>query len=316
MYSREIFMGIKGYLIFCLALAKDFLFAMYHFAIKATPTFQAGVIITFLTQGEKPVQIFENIWLDRLVKAVRCVAELLEFPKKVLATFHWTIDGGYRDFSGDQKKKHIHMFCCDTMLHLENVPSTFANGMEDGADAKKWWSTDEKNDCFDQQQIDEVMGSVRNEKKGSGIVKACDPWRIQFYEHMCIRINGIIFTRYLTRIIIKFASSLCYLITGLLIRSSPSSQILNMVIDHSGAMPTRMLVFGLLFLCLDTCECAIVMYIQMAEERRRQYNFRRFARFFDSSKAFLIMITLCHICCNSDVFLTFSSLKFCDKALL
>ena len=42
------------------------------------------------------------------------------------------------------------------MLHLENVPSTFANGMEDGADAKKWWSTDEKNDCFDQQQIDEV----------------------------------------------------------------------------------------------------------------------------------------------------------------
>jgi hypothetical protein len=36
----------------------------------------------------------------------------------------------------------------------------------------------------------------------------------------------------------------------------------------------------------------------------------------DTSKAFLIMITLCHICCNSDVFLTFSSLKFCDKALL
>ncbi len=52
-----------------------------------------------------------------------------------------------------------------------------------------------------------------------------------------------------------------------------------------------------------------VMSVQLGDERRRKYNFRRFARFFQGSKSFLIMITLCHICCNSDVFLTFPSLK-------
>ena len=42
MYSREIFTGLKGYLLFFLVVGKDFMHSMYHFAIKATATFQAG----------------------------------------------------------------------------------------------------------------------------------------------------------------------------------------------------------------------------------------------------------------------------------
>jgi hypothetical protein len=313
MYSREIFMGIKGYLLFALAMGWTFWFHIWYFAIKATATFQAGVIITFLTKGGTKPQIFANVCMDRTVNAFKCIAECLEPLKNCIATFHWTIDGGYRTFGPDQDKTTVHLFVCDTMMHLKNVPSTFANGMEQGSDAKKWWATDDKNDTFDQRQIDDVMAQEAAPDTRSPFLEVCEPWRIKFYEQICLRINGIIFTRYLTRIIIKFASSLCYLITGLLIRETPSSQILNMVIDHSGAMPTQLLAYGLIFLAMDCLECSLVMYIMMYEERRKAYNLRRFARFFDGQKAFLIMITLCHICCNSDVFLTFSSLKFCGS---
>jgi hypothetical protein len=249
------------------------------------------------------------------VNACKCIAAWLEPFKNAVATFHWEIDGGARTFSAEQEKTTVHMYFCDTILHLKNVPSTFVNGAELGSEEKKWWATDEQNSTFDQQQIDDVMTTECVDTR-SPFVRVCEPWRVRFYEHLSIRCGGIMFTRYLTRIIIKFASSLCYLITGYAIRNTPSSQILNMVMDHSGEMPTRMLIFGALFLTLDILECMIVMYVQMGEPRRKEYNFRRFARFFDKKKAFLIMIVSCHICCNSDVFLTFSSLKFCDKPSL
>jgi len=317
MYSRQIFMGLHGYLIFCLALGKGFLHNMVHFAIKSTPTYQAGTMITFLTKGEgkkgKKHQIFENIWVDRFVKALTTFDWVVGIPNRMLAVFHWDIDAGYRNFT-DQKKTKLRYFCCDTMMHLKNLPSTYSNGLEESDSQQKWWATDEQNNTFDQQQIDELMVSEGGTKH-SGAIAVCQPWRVKFYEQICVRLNGIIFTRYLTRIIIKFASSLCYLITGFLIRKTPSSKILNMVMDHSGDMATKLWFFGFVFLCLDCVEAAIVMNIQMSNTRRRKYNFRRFARFFDTKKAFLVMITLCHICCNSDVYLTFSNLKFCDAPL-
>merc|ERR1719161_2490718 len=107
-------------------MAWTFGFHIWYFAIKATATFQAGVIITFLTKGDKKPQIFANKCVDNFVNAVKCIAECLEPLKNVIATFHWSIDGGFRTFGADQDKTAVHLFVCDSMMHIKNVPSTFA----------------------------------------------------------------------------------------------------------------------------------------------------------------------------------------------
>ena len=58
------------------------------------------------------------------------------------------------------------------------------------------------------------MAAEKDQEGGAVLAKVLEPWRVKYYEHVCIRLSGIIFTRYLTRIIIKLASSLCFLITS------------------------------------------------------------------------------------------------------
>merc|ERR1719253_767702 len=133
-------------------------------------------MLSFLPHNRgKHIQIFSNVWTDRLVRVLRFWAELIEFPKRMLATFHWSIDGGYRNFASEeeQKKSKLHMFCCDTMMHLHNLPSCLKEGIEEGASKEKWWSSD--TNSFDQQQIDVVMSAEQEQKGGTVLAHVLEP---------------------------------------------------------------------------------------------------------------------------------------------
>ena len=60
-----------------------------------------------------------------------------------------------------------------------------------------------------------------------------DPSRFSFYQFMTVQLGGIMFCRYRARIIIKIASSIMLIATGMAIRSTPSKEVLNRIHDHT-----------------------------------------------------------------------------------
>lgn len=117
------------------------------------------------------------------------------------------------------------------------------------------------------------------------------------------------FCRYRARIIIKIASSLMLLAAGTLIRLTPSKEVLNRVHDHTKPRELIEWIVPASMLFCDICELILVQCLQDGDMASMDYKLKRFARLF-SDPVFVGMVMSCHVCCNSDLYITFAELKF------
>ena len=136
-----------------------------------------------------------------------------------------------------------------------------------------------------------------------------EPLIVNFYRLVNMQVSALICTRYRIRGAIRLCSALMFTITGFLIRSSPSSDVMNTIIDHSDATPVKLWIFGVIFLVSDVAKELLVQSCQNGDSVMSEYSVRHFARIF-LDPVYYFMICSCFVCCNSDVFLTFPGLKF------
>ena len=61
-------------------------------------------------------------------------------------------------------------------------------------------------------------------------------------------------------------------------------------------------------LLFDILEMAVVQFLQDGDEAILAYRLKRFARLFNVT-AFMAMLLSCHICCNSDLYITYAGLN-------
>mmetsp|Transcript_75087 Transcript_75087/g.176134 ORF Transcript_75087/g.176134 Transcript_75087/m.176134 type:complete len:83 (-) Transcript_75087:295-543(-) len=59
----------------------------------------------------------------------------------------------------------------------------------------------------------------------------------------------------------------------------------------------------------DICELILVQCLRDGDMASMDYKLKRFARLF-SDPVFVGMVMSCHVCCNSDLYITFAELKF------
>jgi hypothetical protein len=326
MYSREIFTGLKTFVMFYIILVYYFSYDFYQFGIKSWTSWQALIMMMWLPHDQQTeVHLSTKPWVNKLLKVFKVYSDILEWPKRLLVIFHWDIDAG-----GDPgHSKTVTFFNCDNMIFIKNAPSCLVGGNEEKSAA--WWKKAPektegglaveggKNSKRDQTLMEDTMGE--EDLKAAAAQKSefaplCDPWRIKFYESLSIRISGIIFTRYRVRSTIKMISALCFLWTSLLVRQTGSKEVLNTVLDHSTetdgplGMPTKLWIYGMSFFVFDIVEIYMVTRFQLADPKRKRYNLRRFGRLLQDWPMYLMIIS-CHVCCNSDVFLIFPTLSFC-----
>ena len=62
-------------------------------------------------------------------------------------------------------------------------------------------------------------------------------------------------------------------------------------------------------LFFDVLELVLVQCLQDGDAATMGYKMKRFARLFNDP-IFLGMVMSCHVCCNSDLYITFANLKF------
>jgi len=136
-----------------------------------------------------------------------------------------------------------------------------------------------------------------------------DPAVVDFYRLVNLQICALVYTRWRIRGAIRLCSALMFTVTGFLIRLSPSSDVMNTIIDHTDSLPVKLWVFGAIFLVSDLLKEWIIASCQYGDTANSAYSLRHFARLF-VNPVYYYMILSCFVCCNSDVFLTFPVLKF------
>ena len=330
MYAREIFTGMKGYLSFFLVVGKDWFYDIYQFGFKALNLFHAvGIVATDArARGKKKPLILRNKTMDRLSSTASRLAELIELPKQIIAVFHWSLDACYSGAHKHQGKKSTFFFA-DAVVHFRGLPSVM---LEDKGGnlyynpqrnllASEWKYLAYK---AKQESTKKIQGSdwdrmhaislsplPHEDSKLAKYIAALssDDSLTEFYRLASLQVGALIFTRWKIRGTIRLASAFMFLVTGFLIRFTPSADVMNMIIDHSGPMPVRLVIFGLVFVMSDIIKEYIVVSMQNGDDVQTSHNMLHFARLF-SDKTFLYMILSCYVCCNSDVFLTFANLKF------
>mmetsp|Transcript_34044 Transcript_34044/g.79625 ORF Transcript_34044/g.79625 Transcript_34044/m.79625 type:complete len:1032 (-) Transcript_34044:158-3253(-) len=153
--------------------------------------------------------------------------------------------------------------------------------------------------------------SMRGSGRRASSVAVPVTWETEFYSYITMRLNGIIFLRAQARMTVSIASALSYIFMGLIIRSTGSKRVLNFVKDHNAEIETRVLVAGISFLLIDVMTMALLNYHHLADRRLQIFHLAKFGRLFQS-KAFFYMLALCTVCCNSDIYLTYPDMDFCN----
>ena len=102
-------------------------------------------------------------------------------------------------------------------------------------------------------------------------------------------------------------------LTTVAIRTTDSKYILNFVYNNNDP-GDDLIVRGLIFFVSDVIVAYGLTAYQLQNDVAQHYFLLRFARIF-KEKWFYIMIASCHVCCNSDIFLTFANLDFCPMLL-
>jgi hypothetical protein len=286
---------------------------IYHFGIKSMPEFQAIVLSLDESIFDPNMQVFRTKSFDRLAYLVKIFADIIDCPKKIIAVFFWKVDG---HFSGSSRRP-ITFYFADNVVKIVNVPPISPEFGQDVAKRNEFlarWNHQITTAAAKDQSFDEAHATVFNTLEGEsrkGILRKLmnDPWKVDFYKSLSITLNSWVYGRYMVRGTIKLASGFMFLVTGVVIRNTPSKEVMNSIIDHSGPMPAQLWVFGLLYVVSDVIKEVIIRYLMRSDSITLTYAQRRFARLFVSN-SYLLMILSCHVCCNSDVFLTFANMDF------
>jgi hypothetical protein len=136
-------------------------------------------------------------------------------------------------------------------------------------------------------------------------------WQMDVLENVTRRLHAMVFLRYRTRLVVKLASSFQFIAMQIFMRMTPAQHSMNKVNDFSKPMSDITLMYAISFIVSDLVEVYLLTKWQMRRPDATFFSVQKFGRIF-KNKFFLFMITVCMACCNSDVFLTFAQLKFCD----
>ncbi|CAK8987648.1 Lipase_3 domain-containing protein [Durusdinium trenchii] len=315
MYVREMMYATDSVTVVICMVFKDFVYDVYNFGMCSSPALQSawlmGVPTWKLFLGASEVRVASSRIYETCIFVVKLLSDFLELPRCLTRVFTWTIDCGYPKHTSSKS------FCfAETEVKLVNVPSDF------GAEFKEWaykTAKDRQQNRFILQSedahssFDTVIARDAVEKSNGEWRKVWegfrDPGLFSFYQFMTVQLSGIIFCRYRARIIIKIASSIMLLTTGTLIRLTPSKDVLNRVHDHSQPRELMQWIVPAAMLFFDVLELVLVQCLQDGDAATMGYKMKRFARLFNDP-IFLGMVMSCHVCCNSDLYITFANLKF------
>ena len=297
----------------CLCDSQEMIFDIYHFGIKTSPAFQSLQLM-----GVPSWQVFLGIsklrWskyrcLERLTCLLSLFASFLEVPKELVAVFTWTIDAEYPHDTAT-----YYFYFAETKVKLINVPATFdekfrawtfTKNAERERAAKSIRPTPVR---FDLALANDAVHHS-SEEWGKVCSMFADPCRFRFFQQLTIQLGGIVFCRYWPRMGCKLASSLMLLLAGPMIRLSPSKDVLNYVHDHTAPRDLVSWIVPAAMVLCDLLELLLVQWLQSADPAVIKYRLCKFARLFMDPRL-LWMALSCHVCCNSDVYLTFAKLKF------
>mmetsp|Transcript_53284 Transcript_53284/g.119774 ORF Transcript_53284/g.119774 Transcript_53284/m.119774 type:complete len:287 (+) Transcript_53284:3-863(+) len=285
------------------------------------------------------------------MKLIKCFGELMECPKMWLSWHRETIDAGYKGTT-EAPSSSITFFCCDTLIQVLNLPSVFSAKFaklkdmperERRAMIKEWLDENSyhvtnfaaKVDARTKEQAVERATDLAMEVKLAEAAadyedeihrdvlmpsRACSSsswtlgltWEHEFYRCLNLRLNGVIFLRAQARITIGIAVSLSYMVTGFIIRATPSREVLNFVQDHTKEVESRSVLAGVSFLVSDLLVMALLDWFHMRKQQHRLFHLAKFGSIFQS-KVMYAMICVCTVSCSSDLFLTYPDIDFCHN---
>ena len=312
MYLREMLYMARVEVVAFVVL-KDMVFDIYHFGIKSSPAFQSlqlmGVPSWKVFLGIAEQRWSKYRYLERLTCLLSFFATCLEVPQRLVAVFTWTIDAEY-----PHETTTYYFYFAETKVKLTNVPVEFDDKFKAWANEKAAEreraakSIRPKPVRFDVALANEAVQRSGREwgRVWDGFA---DPSRFRFFQLLTVQLGGIVFCRYWPRMGCKLASSLMLLLAGSMIRLSPSKDVLNYVHDHTAPRDLFSWVVPSAILFCDIFELIVVQLLQTADPALIKYRLCRFARLF-LDPVLAGMVLSCHICCNSDVYLTFAKLKF------
>eukprot|EP00928_Gymnodinium_smaydae_P091485 TRINITY_DN7519_c0_g1_i1.p1 TRINITY_DN7519_c0_g1~~TRINITY_DN7519_c0_g1_i1.p1 ORF type:complete len:651 (-),score=95.54 TRINITY_DN7519_c0_g1_i1:424-2376(-) len=326
LYCRELFANLEVLYVFYVFLLNEFTYLMYQFALKSTLVYQTYYIRMFEPE-QSSAELSAFIKLGIMV--VRHAARLLQAPGLIMAWAKVDIDAGF-DTECEAFVKTVYFFCADVRITIRNLPSVsigrIASIMEKSKEDQKQEilscvaTTSAKDEadplegCDNQQRsyFDTCVSSrvALHQLESSEGDSPHDP-ALQLIKHVQLRLNSIIFIRAQGRLTISLATAFSHLLMHLVIRASPSRDVLNTIHDHKEQLELNKVVVSISFVFVDLLAMVIVYWVHLKPYFARQLNVARFGRLFAKSD-FFIMILLCTICCNSDFFLTYPLMRFCQ----
>jgi len=319
MYVRDMLYMSEFIAVVMFMVVKDCFYDIHHFGISSSPALQSvrlmGIPSWKLFLGLSEARASSSRVYEKFMFLFGVCADFLELPKIATGVFTWTIDCAYPD-----ETTTCNFRFAETRVRFVNVPAHF--GANFRAWAAKTAEERKKNRLAVLQQRDDHVteDSFDTTLARDAVQKSNGEWRIvwegfqdpvifNFYQLMTVQLGGIMFCRYRARIIIKLASSIMLLASGSLIRLTPSKDVLNHVHDHTRPREMMEWIAPAAMLFFDIFELFLVQGLQDGDMATISYKLKRFARLF-SDPIFLGMVMSCHVCCNSDLYITFANLKF------
>ncbi|CAE8602563.1 unnamed protein product [Polarella glacialis] len=350
MYSRELFVHLDSYIVFYGLLCKDFAWLFYQVVIKSLVTWQTFIFGVFHTDGQgwriqddclrkfRNTMEYPRRWLawnhhvidagyrdeegnmtGRQVSMFCCdmVIIIRNVPRPFSDSF-----AKLKMLSKEEHGEQIKTSTLDSAFHL--VEATTDSGKEHmhvrGHDND--WDILAANYCdkdlelqsrHSAKSLNTTITATTNRlsERRKAVLVVPFTWQAEFYTHINLRVNSIIFMRAQARLTISLSTALSYLLMQLIIRATPSRKILNEIHDHDREVYTASIVGGVSFLVFDLLMMLLVSFVFLRNPKSRTYNLARYGRLFQDNNFFL-MIVLCTVCCDSDFYLTYPVMDFCS----
>ena len=238
MYNRDMIYMTESLPVALVMIFKDFVYDVYYFGISASPALQSFALLNIptwkLLLGTNEARVASSRTYERFIFLLGLVAKFLELPRRITCVFTWTIDCGYPKNTTSSSYRFA-----ETHVKLVNVPVEFGPEFQAWAQRQARERTQNlsvlqhSGQSKKTQSFDYVLACDAVEKSAGRWRKVWqgfqDPGRFSFYPLMTVQIGGIMFCQYQARITIKLASSIMLLLTGMLIRLTPSKDVLNRV---------------------------------------------------------------------------------------
>ena len=124
-------------------------------------------------------------------------------------------------------------------------------------------------------------------------------------------LSAVVFVRYTTKFSVRLASSCQFLLLHAVVRAVPrSGAVLSKVRDMSTDLTAKLVVYGAAFILMDAMGGFVMWSSFLKEGNDMRKPWQAVGAIFMDLR-FIMMISVCMVCCNSDIFVTFAETKFC-----